>query len=391
MLTGLLEGYVVLDLADLRGQFAGKLLADLGAEVIKIEPPEGDPVRRMGPFRNDEEGPDESLRFGFLNAGKSSVVLDLDAPDGREAFLRLVESADVVLESFDPGTLERRGLGRDVLSQRNPGLVVTSVTSFGQEGPYREYLAPHLVAFAMSGLMYVAGNPVEAPTCAPETQGFYYACVHAAYGTLLALWEREQRGHGELVDVSVQETLATQEHLLRIFGSTGRNVERHGSQHPFAAPANVFPASDGFVFLFASRVHWPKLLEVWDGHPEKYDDPQWEPDSVRRQHVEAVNADVAAFTSRFAKEELAHLMQSKGVPCLPVNAPSEFARDKQVEARGMVQQVANGGAGGEGQVGFPVLVDEQRVAARPAPRLGEHTAELLRRSQIESLVTDGGR
>src|SRR5690606_13226289 len=116
---------------------------------------------------------------------------------------------------------------------------------------------------------------------APETQGFYYASTHAAFGVLLALHERDRTGRGQVVDVAVQETLVTQEHILRIFGTEHRNVERNGSQHPFAAPCNVFPASDGYVFLFVSRMHWKRLLDVWDNHPREYEGAEWEPDSFR--------------------------------------------------------------------------------------------------------------
>ena len=187
----LLEGYTALDLADLRGQLCGKLLGDLGMEVIKVEPPDGDPVRRLGPFAGDAPHPEGSLRFAYLNAGKKSVALDVSEPPDREHFLRLVERADVLLESFDPGTLERLGLGAGTLRQRNPRLIVTSLTGFGQSGPYRDYRCTDMVGLAMGGLMYVSGDPSLAPVKAPETQAFYFASVYAAFGTLLALCRRE--------------------------------------------------------------------------------------------------------------------------------------------------------------------------------------------------------
>ena len=374
----LLEGYVALDLTDLRGQFCGKCLRDLGMEVVKVEPPDGDPVRRIGPFKDDRPNLENSLRFAFLNAGKKSLALDLDHPEGKELFLRLVEHADVVLESFDPGTLESKGLGSALLRERNPRLVVTSVTGFGQAGPHRDYLAPDLVTFAMGGLMHISGDPQHPPVNAPETQVFYYASLQASFGTLLALWKREQNGRGQHVDVAAQEAIATQEHLIRIFGSLGTSVQRQGSQHAFSAPASIFPTKDGHVFLFASRVHWPHLLRVWEDHPKEFEKEEWEFDNQRREHVDLVNEKVSEFTRRYTKEEFALLMQKNGIPCLPVNSPGEFAHDEQVRARALLEPIEHPTLGSFEQVAFPLLIDSQRVPGAPPPLLGQHTATVLR-------------
>ena len=155
----LLEGYTALDLTDLRGQFCGKVLRDLGMQVIKVEPPGGDPVRRLGPFAHDGPHLESSLRFAYLNAGKQSLTLDLAHPDGRDLLLRLVEQADVLVESFAPGTLDRLGLGEAALRARNPRLVLTSVTGFGQTGRTATTSAPDLVGLAMGGLMNISGDP----------------------------------------------------------------------------------------------------------------------------------------------------------------------------------------------------------------------------------------
>src|SRR5579884_3768040 len=182
-------------------------------------------VRRLGPFAHDRPHLEGSLRFAYLNAGKKSLTLDLVHPEGRALLLRLVEQADVLLESFAPGELDRLGLGPDVLRARNPRLVITSVTGFGQSGPYRDYLCPDLVAFAMGGLMYISGDPALPPVKAPQTQAFYYASVCAALGTLLALWHRAQGGEGCAVDVAAQEAIATHEHLIRAFGFDGHSIQ----------------------------------------------------------------------------------------------------------------------------------------------------------------------
>src|SRR6266571_2644354 len=181
----LLSGLVALDLTDLKGQMCGKLLHDFGFEVIKIESPRGDPVRRLAPFKDDVPHLEGSLRFAYLNAGKKSLTLDIERPEGRELLLRLAEQADVLIESSAPGALDL-----DEFRRRNPKLLITSVSGFGQTGPHRDYLCPDIVGLAMGGLMYVAGDPSLPPVNAPETQSFYFASTYAALGTLLSLWQR---------------------------------------------------------------------------------------------------------------------------------------------------------------------------------------------------------
>src|SRR5581483_998943 len=378
VLMFLLEGYTALDLTDLRGQLCGKLLRDLGMTVIKVEPPGGDPVRRLGPFAHDTPSLEGSLRFAWLNGGKQSLTLDLTQSQGRELLLRLAVQADVLVESCDPGALDALGLGADVLRARNPRLVVTSLSAFGQDGPHRDYLAPDLVAFALGGLMYVSGDPALPPVQGPETQAAYYGSLYAALGTLLALWRRDtaltptlsqgergkdgsppehedagaQRrglsqgergkdgsplplgeglgvrapgdGEGCHVDVSVQETLASQEHLIRAFGLEGHSIQRYGSQHGTVAPANVFPTRDGYVYLFVSRPHWRLLLNLMPDHDPALDDPKWLANHERRAQAAWINAEVERFTRQFTKDELVRLLQENGIPCLPVNGPAEF-------------------------------------------------------------------
>jgi crotonobetainyl-CoA:carnitine CoA-transferase CaiB-like acyl-CoA transferase len=412
----LLEGYTALDLTDLRGQLCGKLLRDLGMDVIKVEPPGGDPVRRLGPFAQDTPNLEGSLRFAWLNGGKQSLTLDLTQPPGRDLLLHLAEQADVLLESGDPGALDALGLGTDVLRARNPRLVVTSVSGFGQDGPHRDYLAPELVAFALGGLMFVSGDPALPPVKGPETQAAYYASLYAALGTLLALWRRDGptppsppslKGRGEEdaravaapasscspfpsgrgaggvgqaphVDISVQETLASQEHLIRAFGLEGHSIPRYGSQHSTVAPANVFPTQDGYVYLFVSRPHWRLLVDLMPDHDPALEDPKWLANHVRRAHADWINAEVERFTRQYQKEELVRLLQENGIPCLPVNAPGEFARDEQIQHRALFQPTTHAALGEYTQPAFPALMDGQRVPAAPPPLLGEHTAAILR-------------
>jgi crotonobetainyl-CoA:carnitine CoA-transferase CaiB-like acyl-CoA transferase len=414
----LLDGYTALDLTDLRGQLCGKVLRDLGMTVIKIEPPDGDAVRRLGPFAGNTPSLEGSLRFAWLNAGKQSLTLDTTQPQGRDLLLRLAEQADVLLESGDPGALDALGLDAATLRACNPRLIVTSVSGFGQDGPHRDYLCPDIVGFATGGLMYVSGDPALPPVKGPETQANYYASLYAALGTLLALWRREDaltpthsrgerenvlsplslgegRGEGCVVDVSVQETIATQEHLIRAFGFDKHPIQRYGSQHATVAPANVFPTSDGYVYLFVSRPHWRLLLNLWPDHPPELDDPRLLPNHVRRAEAEWINEAISQFTRQFTKDEFARLLQSHGVPCLPVNAPSDFARDEQVQHRALFQPTAHPALGEYAQVGFPALMDGERVPVAPPPLLGQHTGAILRDrlglspTEIELLFAQG--
>ena len=242
-----LKGYRALDLTGLSGQLCGRMLADLGMEVIKIEPPAGDPVRRLAPFITAPNGAKLSTTFAHLNAGKHSKALDLESDAGRAAFRKLVESADVVIESFQPGELAAKGLGYKDLAKVNPGIVMASITCFGQTGPKKNLVYNDLVALAESGILYVCGDPSTAPCKAPESQAYYFASLFATAGVLAALYRREKTGQGDHIDTSMQETLATHEHIIRLWANEKQILKRAGSQHGSVAPAKIFPVKDGFV------------------------------------------------------------------------------------------------------------------------------------------------
>ena len=203
-----LAGIRVLDLSGLAGQYAGRLLADMGAEVIKIEPPGGDPVRFLPPFAGDEPGLDRSLRWLAYNSNKSSVVIDLETDNGRQQLLEMARSADVLLDSFEPGYLHGLGLSDDVLRAENLRLITVSVTPFGESGPYGSYLASDLHAIAMSGLTTIQGDDEQPPASAPLDQAYIMANIHAAHGVFYALMARRKTGRGQNVEVSMQEVLA---------------------------------------------------------------------------------------------------------------------------------------------------------------------------------------
>jgi crotonobetainyl-CoA:carnitine CoA-transferase CaiB-like acyl-CoA transferase len=375
--TSLLPGYRVLDLASSMGSFCGKVLRDLGMEVIKIEPPGGDAGRLEPPFAKGHAHREGSLRFGYLNAGKKSVTLDITSESGRKIFLDLVAKSDIVLETFAPGELAQRRLGYGELLERQSKLIMVSLSGFGQDGPYAHYKAPDIVGNAMGALLYISGDPKLTPCNPPETQAYYYTSLMACYGTMLALWQREMRGIGAWIDASMQASMALHEHVAFNYAAEKRVMKRAGSQHQHNAPANLFQCQNGWIALFVTQTHWPLLLKVWDNHDPALDDPKWVNSNLRRQNAEYINAQVTSFTMRYLKEDLAELMQKHGIPGLPVNSPSDFMKDPHIQARGYFSKVTHPVLGTFDAPGSFYTVDGKRAGPAPAPLLGQHNDEIF--------------
>ena len=393
--TSLLPGYRVLDLSSSMGAFCGKLLRDLGMDVIKVEPPGGDAGRCEPPFAKGNLHREGSLRFAYLNAGKRGITLDITREAGRKLLLELVARSDIVLETFEPGYLVKHGLGYETLLEKNKKLILVSLTGFGQEGPYANYKAPDIVGNAMGALLYISGDPTMTPCNPPETQSYYYASLFAAYATMLALWQRETRGIGAWIDASVQASMALHEHVAFNYSAEGRVMKRAGSQHQHNAPANLFQCKNGWIALFVTQNHWPILLKVWDGHDPALDDPKWINSNLRRANADYINAEVTSFTSRFMKEDLAELMQKNGIPGLPVNSPSDFMKDPHIQARGFFGTVTHPVLGSFQQPGNCFTVDGKRTGPSPAPLVGQHNQEVfndelgLEKTELEALAVSG--
>ncbi len=373
----LLAGLRVLDLSTAMGALCGRLLRDLGMDVIKVEPPHGDPQRNEPPFAKDQPHKDGSLPFAYLNAGKRGITLDLTRPEGRKRFLDLVEQSDVVLDSHEPGTLDKWDLGFSVLAERQPKIILASLSGFGLSGPYRDYLSPDIVTTAMGGLLYISGDPSLTPCMPPWTQSYNYSSLCAAYGVVLALWQREESGIGIHVDTSVQASMALHEHVAFTYSAEGRLMKRAGSQHQHAAPANLFPCQDGYLSLFVTQRHWPLFLEIWEDHPGELDDPDLNSNAARHARAEWLNSLVASFTKKHKKDELAHLMQKRGLPALPVNSPRDFLSDHHIQERGFFGQVTHPVLGSFQQLGAPFMVEGKRLPPSVAPLLGQHNTEIF--------------
>jgi crotonobetainyl-CoA:carnitine CoA-transferase CaiB-like acyl-CoA transferase len=364
-----LEGYRALDLTGLSGQLCGRIFADLGMEVIKIEPPRGDPVRQLPPFIKFPSGQRLSATFAHLNSGKASKVLDLESEADRAVFRGMVGKADVVLESFLPGKMDAMGLGYHSLAVLNPAMVMASITAFGQTGPKSQFVWNDLVALAMSGFLYISGDPSMPPCRPPESQAYYFGSVFAAAGVLAALYRRERTGCGDHVDVSMQEALATQEHIIRLYANEGQILKRQGSQHGQVAPAKMFPCSDGYVYLYVTRQHWKLFLDVWKDHPAEMEGPEWLNNLYRRAQVDKINPAIEAFTKQYTRDELTSLLQARGIPCVPVNTPLGFAADEHVQSRAFITAVDHAGFGSAKQPAAPFVIDGLRPAAGGAPVL----------------------
>ena len=366
----------VLDLAGPDGQYCGKLLADLGADVIKVEPPEGDPARRMAPFARDNADPESSLYFINYNTNKRSLTLDLTSGFGRRTFHRLVATADVLLENFTPGYLEDLRLGFKRLSQINRALVMTSITPFGQSGPHNGMAGSDLVAQAMGGLMYLQGDADSPPCAAPCDQASQLACLHAAYGTLAALHQRGETGRGQHVDVSMQEVIAHVLFPIPQYANSGLILTRSGSSLGLA-PNDYYRCKDGLVSLSIVFPHNWRVFVEWTGKGTLAD-PVWEDVNFRRSNVDIVEQYVSEFASGFTVEEFVTEAQEHHIAASPVNKLEDMVDSPQLESRGYFVKSEHPHIGEHRYPGAPYRFDTTPWAIRrPAPLLGQHQDEIL--------------
>ncbi len=373
-----LDAVRVLELAGPEGEYCGKLLADFGAEVIKVEPPGGSPSRGEPPFKDDRPGSENSLSFLYFNANKKSIIADLDTDAGRERVRGLARTADVVLESSAPGLLAETGLGHEDLLAVNPRLVYASVTAFGQTGPYSQYRWSGLVAFAMGGLMYVSGKPSLPPVNAPGAQAFLVGSAHAALAILMALWHVRQGGAGQHIDVSMMDCLAAMENMVSRSASTGIHPRRDGTQHRFATPGTIYRCRDGFVHIFVTNSQpgaWERFVD-WLGRPAALTGDEFADPVYRRAHVAEVDRVVSGVLAELPKETVYEKLQDCHIPCAPVNTPLEFVRDRHIESRGLVVDTVHPRLGPMEFPARPYKTDSCRFRHH-APSLGEHDRELL--------------
>ncbi len=334
-MKGFLEGIQILDLTDEKASFCSKLLADLGARVIKIEIPGGDPSRRIGPFWGDCPNPEKSLFFYYHNTNKMGITLNLEHEEGKGIFLRLVKKADIVIETFSPGHLKRIDLGFDVLSRENPKLILVSVTGFGQNGPRSQYKSCDIVASAFGGQMYVNGSSSSPPLKAFGEQSYYTASLFAAIGILLALRKRTQSGKGEHIDISLQESVvSTLDHVMIRYFYEKVVPKRQGSLY-WNNSFCILPCKDGHI-LFTPFQQWETLVEWMDnqGMAEDLKDEKYLEEEYRLQHVDHIIEVLKRWTKNHSTDELFEKGQLMRFSWAPVNSPEEVSHNPQLKARG---------------------------------------------------------
>ncbi len=398
MKAHVLEGYRALDLTDDKGCLCGRLLGDLGVDVIKVEPPWGDPGRKLGPFYQDHPHPEESLHWFAYNANKRGITLNLSTADGRALFRRLVETADFVIESFRPGHMSEIGLGYDVLSEINPGIILTSITGFGQTGPWREFKPADITLWALSSYMYVTGDEDRPPVWLGYPQSYLHAGLEAAAGTLTALHHRQLTGEGQWVDVSVQQALALislqNQQYWDLAGFSprraGRSQQRKGVR--WTLQRQIWHCRDGFVafILFsghlgaqgnAALTKWMAAEGLAPGFMQQIDwrtfDPQSD-DISEEQYLEMMDA-LDRFFRNHTKAELYEQAVKNRIILYPCSDMGDIRHDPQLAARGFWHTLEHAQLGGAiTYPGPPAIFSEAGCGLRMrAPLLGEHNQEVF--------------
>jgi CoA:oxalate CoA-transferase len=378
-MPGPLEGVRILDLTwVLAGPFASMVLCDLGAEVIKVErPPIGDVARMTAPIVNGE-----SCYFLSVNRGKRSIAIDLKNKAGRELFLRLVERVDVVMENFTPGTMEALGLGYDVLSQRNPRLIYSATSGFGQTGPDRLRPALDIIAQGMGGIMSITGEPGGPPVRPGTSMGDIAAGLFTAIGVLAALHERERSGRGQMIDVAMLDCqIAILENAFARYFATGEVPGPIGTRHPVATPFQAFPTRDGYIVLALSwgvENQW-ELFCVTIGLPELIDDPRFATGPLRTEHHAELEPLLNDALRQKTTAEWVQEFDAIGLPCGPLNNVAQAAALPQVKAREMLVEVEHPRVGRFPLPNTPVKLSRTPGGVwGPSPGIGQHTDEVLR-------------
>jgi CoA:oxalate CoA-transferase len=381
-----LDGMLVLDLGQIyNGPYCGLQLSFMGARVLKIEPPEGDVVRR----RKREVEP---YPLVMLNSNKESVVLDLKQPRGKQIFLDLVVQADVVIENFAVGVMDRLGIGWDVLSKLNPRLVYGGSSGYGLDGPYRDLAAMDVTVQAMTGIMNSTGQPDGPPTKAGAAVCDFLAGIHLCAGILGALVQRERTGKGQRVEVAMHEAgaISLASALGAVMDGDQGVPDRTGNRHPALAiaPYNTYRCSDGYVAIFTSAErHWVSLCEMMD-RKDLLTNPDYATTPGRAKHMTEIDDMVGAWTIGRTKEQILQALNEAHIPCAPVKTAREVAYDPHLEARGFWVDVEHPRRGKTRVPISPIRLHTggKSEIRRPAPTLGQHTDAVL--GELLGLKTD---
>lgn len=367
----------MLDLGQVyQGPYASFLMAQAGATVIKIEPPNGEPVRHRARISKGNAVP-----FAMLNANKRNISLNLKAPEGAEILKALAAKADILLENYAPGVLDRLGVGYEVLSAINPRLIYGSATGYGLSGPDRDNLAMDLTIQAVSGIMSVTGFPDGPPVKAGPAITDFISGVHLYAGILTALYGREKTGKGQLVEIAMVESVypAMASNLADVFNNKSpapRTGNRHGGLAE--APYNVYPALDGYVAIISvNEAHWLALARAI-GREELLEDPRFKTVLDRLKHIDLTDEIVSEWSSRLTRKEIVDICRQYKVPCAAVRDLLEVTQDRHLHARGMLREIQHPEYGEILVHRSPlVLHDATAPDYVPSARLGQHNDEVL--------------
>jgi len=385
-----LAGLKVIELGQLiAGPFAGKTLADFGAEVIKVEPPAaegsagGDPLRQWRLLHNGT-----SVWWQVQSRNKKSVVLDLRTPQGRDTARRLIDEADVLIENFKPGTMEKWGMGYEVLSQTNPGLIMLRISGYGQSGPYRERPGFAVVAEAMGGMRYLNAEPGRVPVRAGVSLGDTLAGLHGALGILLALQARQRsvtaeapKGRGQVVDVALYEAVFNcMESLLPEFSAFGAIRQPAGSALPGIAPSNAYPCADGMVVIGGNGDSIFKRLMIAIRRDDLATDPELAANPGRVKRVAEIDAAIGAWTAARPVAQVLDVLNAAAVPVGRIYNAQDIAEDPHYHAREMILPVTTHDGLTVAVPGIvPKLSATPGAIQRRGPTLGEDTQDVLSR------------
>lgn len=376
-LMGPLQGIKVLDLSRiLAGPFCSMILADLGAEVMKVEEPkEGDETRSWGPPFVEKE----SAYYLSINRNKKSIAIDLRQEEGREIVLELARRSDVALENFRPGVAEKLGVDYPSLKAANPSLIYCSISGFGQDGPYRELPAYDIILQGMGGLMGITGEPGGRPVKVGVAISDLAAGLQAAIGLLAALLKREQDGRGQHLDISMLDAqvflLAP---MIPAYFATGTVPEPMGSAHPSIVPYQAFPTKDISINIAVTNEKFWQAFCTALGRPELTEDPRFQTNAKRVEHREELLPIIEEVLSTKTGDKWIQILREEGIPCGPILTFDRLFQDPQVQARRMTKTFDHPTAGPITVVGTPFkLSSTPAVLSSPPPALGQHTEEVL--------------
>jgi crotonobetainyl-CoA:carnitine CoA-transferase CaiB-like acyl-CoA transferase len=374
-----LEGLRVIDLSQgIAGPYCARLLADMGADVIKVEPPQGDYARTLGPFPDDIPHHDKAGLFVHLNGNKKSVTLDIETESGRVILRKLLAKADVLVENHPRGQLGERGLAYDDLKSEFPRLVYCSITPFGQTGPYRDFKGNSLTAMALSGLMYITGEPDREPLCTGGDPAEYFAALNAWVAVLAALEHRDRTGDGQHLDVSLLESLGpADEYNTTLYSCMGAIRKRFYSRHLFAYPADIFPCRDGHIVVVPGATGFPLGMAILVENLELEENMLFANLWMRTIRWQQFEALIRPYLLEHDWQDLLTRAQELRMPFAPVLNPQTLLENGHLGDRDLFQQIDQPEIGPIPIAGAPFKMSETPLRSGPAPRLSEHTHDVL--------------